>query len=64
MWGIRTDPEGYEKYTWNIYAAKSKPLGGIPPFTILFGIEPKDDVVVLMWIEDMGGIGQIADFWK
>jgi hypothetical protein len=59
LWGIATNPEQYDKVTWNIYGAKSRPLN-LPRFRIFFQIMD-DDHVLLMWIEELGSIDDIMD---
>jgi hypothetical protein len=36
LWGMATNSEQYDKVTWNIYAAKSRPLN-LTRFRIFFG---------------------------
>jgi hypothetical protein len=56
LWGISTNPEAYERTTWNFRIAKSRSLGGtIPTFNIFFQIEnegAEDERVLLRWIEE------------
>ncbi len=59
FWGIATNPEKYDKVTWNIYVAKSHSFNpAIPMLKIFFGIENENEVL-LLWIEEMTGTEQM-----
>jgi hypothetical protein len=53
FWGICTKPEKFQQTTWNKRQAKSRCLGTVPAFRILFEIED-ENVVRLCWIEEIG----------
>ena len=62
FWGMGTDPRQFEKVTWNIYQAKSRPMGlSVPMFKIEFGMGESDNEVVLMWIEEVARIEEIGN---
>jgi hypothetical protein len=57
-WGICTRPEKFQQTTWNKRQAKSRCLGTIPAFRILFEIE-NENVVRLCWIEEIGAFEEM-----
>jgi hypothetical protein len=52
-WGISRNPTAYPQTTWNMRQAKSRCLGTVPAFKILFNIQD-ENVVILRWIEEIG----------
>jgi len=52
-WGLSRNPERYQQATWNIRQAKSRSLGTVPAFRLLFQIQD-DDLILLLWIEEVG----------
>jgi|ERR1700692_2131495 hypothetical protein len=64
IWGIATNPQAYDRTTWNMRVAKSSSLGlTIPTFRIFFQIlnEGKnDEQVLLCWIEETSSIDEVA----
>jgi hypothetical protein len=60
LWGIATTPERYDKVSGNIWMARSRSFSEeYPSFKIIFGIPNQNDVL-LMWIEEIGGIEEIG----
>jgi hypothetical protein len=58
LWGIATNPKGYDQTTWNVRIAKSSHELGltIPAFRIFFQVQNEgtnDESVLLLWIEEM-----------
>jgi hypothetical protein len=59
FWGIATNPEQYDRVTWNIRIAKSRSLDARhPSFAVLFEIIDENKVG-LMWIEEINGIEEL-----
>jgi len=54
-WGIAKNPDAYPRTTWNLRQAKSRSFGTIPAFRVFFQIQDAD-VVLLLWIEEVGVI--------
>jgi hypothetical protein len=60
LWGIATNPHKYEKVTGYIYQAKSRAFDPLHPcFKVLFSVEDENRVL-LLWIEEVGSINEIA----
>lgn len=66
LWGIATNPQGYDRTIGNLRIAKSRSLGlTIPTFRIFFQIvnERQDDEhVLLCWIEETNTIDEITEY--
>jgi hypothetical protein len=61
FWGIATNPERYDKVTWNIYQAKSRSFNPIlPMLKVLFGIKNENEVL-LLWVEEVTDIDVILE---
>ena len=61
LWGIATNPDQYDRVTWNIRRAKSRSFdAGDPCFLVLFQILDNDSVA-LLWIEEIGGMEELLE---
>lgn len=53
LWGVASNPEGYDRVTWNIRIAKSRSFELIGPrLVVLFQIKTEDEVL-LLWIDEL-----------
>ena len=64
LWGVATNPEVYDRGTWNIRRAKSRSFDALfqsfPSFVILFTITDQN-TVTLLWIEEVTAISEAMD---
>jgi hypothetical protein len=64
MWGIASNPQEYDRTTWNMRIAKSPSFGlTIPRLRIFFqilGEGKEDERVLLCWIEETDAMDDIA----
>ena len=61
LWGIATNPEQYDRVTWNIRVAKSRSFDAEHPCFRMFFEIVDDDKVLLLWIEEIGGTEEIVE---
>jgi hypothetical protein len=60
FWGLATNPEQYDKITWNLRRARTMSFDQEDPrFDILFEIRD-DDTIGLLWIQETGGIEELS----
>src|SRR5437764_15326199 len=61
FWGLATNPEKYDKVTWNIYVAKTESFNpAIPRLKIFFGIQ-NENAVLLLWVEEMSNAEDLLE---
>lgn len=65
QWGIATNPQAYDRTTWDTRQAISRDLGlTIPRIKIIFQIQNEgleDEQILLLWIEDMSSLSEIME---
>ena len=65
LWGIASNPRGYDGVAWRYRVAKNDTLGlTIPKVRIFFSIEredQQDEYVLLLWIEEISATDEILE---
>jgi hypothetical protein len=60
FWGIASNPEQYDKISWNIRRARSTSFDPEDPrFDVLFEIKD-ENTVGLLWIQETSGIDELT----
>ena len=54
-WGLCTNPSVYPQTTWNVRQAKSRSIGTVPAFKVLFQVQD-ENTVRLLWIEEISAL--------
>ncbi len=60
LWGIATNPQEYDRATWNIRVAKSRSFGSVPKLVIFFQVQSENEVL-LLWIDEERKIEELLE---